>query len=75
MAKILCVDDEVAALERMEAALAEVGHVVVSVDNAEAALNVLARGEIDLVISDYRMPDGSGLGLLQAMVAGGIATP
>jgi len=75
VAKILCVDDEVAALERMEATLAEVGHVTVGVDNAEAALNVLARGHIDLVVSDYRMPDGSGLGLLQAMVEGGIPAP
>jgi len=75
LAKILCVDDEVAALERVEAALAAVGHTTVGVSNAEAALNVLARGDVDLVISDYRMPDGSGLGLLQSMVEGGVEAP
>ena len=75
MARILCVDDERAALDRTEAALAQAGHQTVSVENVEAALNVLSRGDVELVISDYRMPDGSGLGLLRAMAEQGIDTP
>ncbi|NNF26385.1 MAG: sigma-54-dependent Fis family transcriptional regulator [Gemmatimonadetes bacterium] len=75
MARILCVDDERAALERVEAALGQVGHETVSVENLDAALTVLARGDVDLVISDYRMPAGSGLGLLKAMAEQGMDMP
>ena len=75
MARILCVDDERAALERVEAALTQVGHDTVKVENIDAALNVLSRGDVDLVLSDYRMPDGSGIGLLRAMAEQGLDTP
>ena len=75
MARILCVDDERAALESMEAALEASGHLTVGVRNADAALTVLDRGGIDLVISDYRMPGSSGVGLLQAMRSRGVDVP
>lgn len=75
MARVLCVDDERASLEAMEAALAESGHVTVGVRNAEAAVSVLERGGVDLVLSDYLMPDVSGLALLQTMRERGLEVP
>ncbi|MGI9628913.1 MAG: sigma-54-dependent transcriptional regulator [Longimicrobiales bacterium] len=75
MARVLCVDDERAALEALEGALSEVGHVTVGVRNMEAALNVLDRGGVDLVVSDYRMPGGSGVALLQALRERGLEVP
>lgn len=67
MARILCVDDQDAALQIMEMALQAGGHSTVGVRNAEAALSVLDRGGVDLVVSDYRMPGTSGLALLRRL--------
>lgn len=75
MARILCVDDENAALQMMEMALQDGGHITVGVRNAEAALTVLDRGGVDLVISDYRMPGTSGLSLLRRLREQGNSIP
>src|SRR5690606_7218019 len=75
MAMILCVDDEPTTLAVLKEALERAGHRVVCVRNMDAALTVLARGEIDLVVSDYRMPGGTGLELLQEMQERGYDVP
>jgi DNA-binding NtrC family response regulator len=67
MASILCVDDDAAVLTTFTAILERAGHRVVAVGNAAAALTVLARGGIDLVVSDYLMPDMTGLDLLESV--------
>lgn len=67
MATVLCVDDEAASLQILEGALEEVGYRVIAVRNIQAALTVLRRGGVDLVVSDYRMPEGTGLELLASM--------
>jgi len=67
MPTILCVDDEPAPLALLEHTLSEAGHRTVGVRNVQAALTVLRRGGIDLVVSDYRMPEGTGLELLATM--------
>jgi DNA-binding NtrC family response regulator len=64
MARILCVDDEPATVVVLEDTLKRAGHEVLIVHNVSAALNVLARGNIDLIISDYRMPGATGLEFL-----------
>jgi DNA-binding NtrC family response regulator len=61
MATILCVDDEPSALMVLRATLDQAGHKAVGVTNVDAALNVLSRGGVDLIISDYRMPGATGL--------------
>lgn len=67
MATILCVDDDPSVLTTFAAILERAGHRVVSVQNAQAGLNVLARGGVDLVISDYLMPEMTGLDLLETL--------
>ena len=59
----------------MEVALQEAGHVTTGVHNADAALTVLERGGVDLVISDYRMPGRSGLSLLRDIEEQGLGVP
>jgi two-component system response regulator HydG len=67
MATILCVDDEPAALLILRTTLDQAGHRCIAVTNVEAALNVLARGPVDLIISDYRMPQATGLEFLNRL--------
>jgi DNA-binding NtrC family response regulator len=75
MTRILCVDDDPAVLMATEEVLEEAGYEVVAVRNAEAALSVLVRGGVDLVVTDYRLPGASGLELLEQMKEEGIDVP
>lgn len=75
MATILCVDDEPAAVLILEDALQRSGHRTVGVHNVQAALNVLARGGVDLIVSDYRMPGATGLEFLEALEREGLDVP
>src|SRR5690606_870291 len=74
-AKILCIDDDAGVLGTYRRALLGDGHSVVGVHNVEAALNVLSRGGIDLIIADYCMPGTNGLELLARLKRDGIDTP
>ena len=62
-ATVLLVDDEVRVLDSLEALLA-MEHRVLRADRPDAALEVLAREEVALVISDQRMPGMLGTELL-----------
>lgn len=75
MARILCVDDEPGVLLAMQEVLEEAGHEVVAVRNAEAALKVLERGGIELIVTDYRLPGVSGLELLDHVIEDGSDIP
>ncbi len=65
MAVVLCVDDHAAELEVLERAVRVQGHEPVPVSNGRAALQVVNRKHVDLIITDYRMPEMSGLELIQ----------
>ena len=75
MARILCLDDEPSAVMILEDHLQRAGHQTVGVHNVEAALSVLDRGGIDLVISDYKMPGTTGLEFQARMEAEGFDLP
>jgi DNA-binding NtrC family response regulator len=75
MATILCVDDEDSALSLFKETLEPLGHRTIGVRNIDAALTVLGQSSIDLVLSDYRMPGGTGLELLQEIERREIGTP
>ncbi len=62
---ILVVDDEVDFLSSMRRSLRKEPYQVTTSDNGSAALQLLARHEISLVISDYKMPEMDGLILLK----------
>ena len=63
---ILVVDDNAAMRQHVASALGEVGRVLVAADGVEA-LEVLARGDVDLVVSDVMMPRLDGEGLVAAI--------
>src|SRR5690606_25211722 len=75
MATILCVDDEPPVVQVLKTLLQRAGHQAIGVYNVEAAFNVLSRGGVDLIISDYRMPDATGLEFLDRLSQQGYAIP
>ncbi|NRA04250.1 MAG: sigma-54-dependent Fis family transcriptional regulator [Myxococcales bacterium] len=64
MGRILVVDDERSMQDFLEILLARDGHEVVTVGSAPQAIAAVEGDEFDLVISDIRMPEMSGLELL-----------
>jgi DNA-binding NtrC family response regulator len=75
MARILCLDDEPAVGLILQDTLERVGHEAVPAHNVPQALQALAVGGIDLIISDYRMPGLSGLEFLGLLRQQGYDTP
>ncbi len=66
-AKVLVVDDETTIRELLSHFLTARGYRCGLADSAEAALREMAQGEYDLVISDIRMPQVTGLQLLEQL--------
>ena len=66
MATILVVDDEPSLRTTMSLLLRTRGHRVREADGVTAAVRVLAREQLDIVVTDLRMPDGAGLDVLRA---------
>ncbi|MFT3706779.1 MAG: sigma-54 dependent transcriptional regulator [Archangium sp.] len=66
MARILVVDDEQSIREFLEVLLARSGHVVELAASLQEAQVMLARRGADLVISDFRIGNDSGIDVLKA---------
>jgi DNA-binding NtrC family response regulator len=75
MATILYVDDEPAIGLILEDTLERAGHSAVGAHNVPEALQALAKGNIDLIISDYRMPGLTGLEFLELLQQEGYDVP
>ncbi len=75
MATILCVDDDAAVLQVVRRTMDIAGHRVVAVTNVDSALGILRTDEVDLIISDYRMPGTTGLEFLQQLNEQGSTVP
>ncbi len=64
MANILVVDDDRNIRRMIVATLEPAGHRVTEADSAEQALAILARGGVELLVSDVRMAGMDGFKLL-----------
>jgi len=62
-ATILVVDDDTNILEVLHARLAAAGYSVITALDGPTALKVLDETEVDLIISDMKMPEMSGMDL------------
>ena len=75
MATILYVDDEPSVGLILEDTLRRAGHDAVGARNVPEALQALAVGNVDLIISDYRMPGLTGLEFLSLIRREGYEVP
>ena len=62
--RILIVDDDDSLRESLELVLAAESYDVVTAENGETALRLMAETPIDIVLSDLRMPGIDGLELI-----------
>ncbi|MBL7217742.1 MAG: sigma-54-dependent Fis family transcriptional regulator, partial [Desulfobacteraceae bacterium] len=65
METILIVDDEKNYLVVLEALLGEEGYEIVTANDAKAALATVREADLDLIITDMKMPGMSGMELLE----------
>src|SRR3989441_5871044 len=65
-ARLLVVDDERSMRELLSIVLRREGYDVTLAENGRTAIDALERGRYDLLISDIKMPDMSGVEVLRA---------
>jgi two-component system response regulator PilR (NtrC family) len=70
MARLLIVDDEKSICQMLEIAFRKDGHMVETVSSGRTALTKLNSQAYDLIICDIRMPDITGINLLEEAQAG-----
>jgi len=75
MATILYVDDEPSVGLILEDTLRRAGHDPIGARNVPEALQALAKGGVELIISDYRMPGLTGLEFLTLIRREGYEIP
>lgn len=64
---ILIIDDEEAQVESLKRFLGKRGHTIHTATKGKQGIEIIERNQIDLVVSDYRMPEMNGLEVLQAI--------
>ena len=70
MAKILCVDDEPAAVTLKQTILERAGHSVTISSNANEAIALLTNEAYDAVVTDWKLGEESGRQILLAAKLG-----
>ena len=65
MARLLIIDDEKSLCQVLEIVFRKKGHLVETVSNGQGAKKKIESQVYDLIISDIRMPDLSGIELLE----------
>src|SRR5690554_2065859 len=69
MAKILVVDDDSSFCIMLKTFLTKKGHSVSEAFSAGKALKACEAETFDIILTDYRLPDGSGLDILKQVKA------
>ena len=72
---ILIIDDEKNIREGLSASLEMEGYNTVLAENGKEGLELFAKGDIDLVITDLRMPQVTGEEVLEKIISGSPGVP
>ena len=72
--QVLVIDDEAALRQVLAAQIEEEGYQVEHVGTGEAALERLAKGDVDVALCDIRLPDINGIEVMRRTVEAGVDT-
>jgi two-component system response regulator AtoC len=72
--QVLVIDDELAVRQVLASQLGDMGHQVEHVGTGQAALDRLAKGDVDIALCDIRLPDVSGIEVMRRTLANGVET-
>ena len=75
MAKILIIEDDLTFSQLLEGFLSKHGHEPYLAHNVKNALKILTQNTFDLMLVDYRLPDGTGLDILSHIREKGLNYP
>ena len=75
MSRILVVDDETSMRQLLEITLRKEGHRVTMAESGQKAVEAFSKAAYDLVISDIKMPDRSGVEVLRVVKQSAPETP
>lgn len=75
MSTILCIEDEPSASAVLEEALTRIGHQPVLASDIRDGIRSLSHQPFDLIISDYRIADSTGLDLIDHLRQEGFEIP
>lgn len=75
MARLLLVEDDLTFTKLIKNFLAKHGYEVESCTDIKSSLNIIREGSYDLLLLDYRLPDGNSLDLLSTLREEGIILP
>jgi two-component system alkaline phosphatase synthesis response regulator PhoP len=64
---VLIVDDDEMVLQLLERDLRQAGFVVVKAGNGKAALEIVSRDAVDIIVSDISMPEMDGLAFCEQL--------
>lgn len=66
--RILLVDDEPNAIKVLSAILSDTGYDVIESQNAEKAIKMISKKDVDVVITDLKMPGTDGMQLFDYLI-------
>lgn len=75
MAKILIVEDDLTFSQLLQGFLQKHGHEIITAANIKDGLKAIAQNTFDLLLLDYRLPDGIGLDVLVNARSAGSTIP
>src|ERR1700712_2823615 len=75
MAKILLVEDDLTFSQLLQGFLQKHSHDVTAVHTIRNGLSFLQKNKYDILLLDYRLPDGTGLDVLAKAIEMGLSIP
>ncbi len=75
MAKILLVEDDTTFSQILEGFLQKKGYTLDTATTVKSGLKLLAQATYELLLLDYRLPDGTGLDLFSEVLESGMKIP